>query len=82
MKVTFQQIVTGSVTDFSGVFKMENRMTYHFLQGHDFFEGCRAILVDKDRNPKWNPAKLSEVSPDTVNKYFEPIPGFPDLILN
>ncbi|KAE9556075.1 hypothetical protein FO519_000709 [Halicephalobus sp. NKZ332] len=82
LKVTFQQIMTGSVSDLAGVFKMEARMTHHFLQGHDFYEGCRAILIDKDRNPKWNPPKLSDVSVDTVNGYFEPVPGVPDLLLS
>lgn len=73
--------MTGSVTSFPGVFQMEARMTQHFLNGHDFFEGCRAILVDKDRSPKWNPSTLSEVKAESVNKYFEPLAGVPDLEL-
>uniref|UniRef100_A0AC34RJ39 3-hydroxyisobutyryl-CoA hydrolase, mitochondrial n=1 Tax=Panagrolaimus sp. JU765 TaxID=591449 RepID=A0AC34RJ39_9BILA len=82
LKVTYQQLVTGGVTNFADVFKMEARMTQHFLRGHDFYEGCRAILVDKDRNPKWKPSKLSEVSAEVVNSYFEAIPKSEDLILN
>uniref|UniRef100_A0A914QSI7 3-hydroxyisobutyryl-CoA hydrolase, mitochondrial n=1 Tax=Panagrolaimus davidi TaxID=227884 RepID=A0A914QSI7_9BILA len=81
LKVTFQQLMNGSVSNFSSIFTMEHRMTYHFLDGNDFYEGCRAILVDKDRNPKWNPNKLEDISPEDVNKYFSAVYGVEDLIL-
>ncbi|CFO33054.1 enoly-CoA hydratase [Bordetella pertussis] len=42
----------------------------------DFAEGIRALLVDKDRQPRWNPATLSEASDDWVRKFFdEPWPA-------
>ena len=51
---------------------MEYRMAMAFMrEGSDFYEGVRAALVDKDGNPKWNPANLYEVSEDIVNSYFE-----------
>jgi 3-hydroxyisobutyryl-CoA hydrolase len=81
LKVTYQQLINGSVSNFPSVFTMEHRMGYHFLEAHDFYEGCRAILVDKDRNPKWNPSKLEDVSADEVNRYFGPVKGVDDLIL-
>uniref|UniRef100_A0A914YV26 3-hydroxyisobutyryl-CoA hydrolase, mitochondrial n=1 Tax=Panagrolaimus superbus TaxID=310955 RepID=A0A914YV26_9BILA len=81
LKVTYQQLINGSVSDFPSVFTMEHRMGYHFLEANDFYEGCRAILIDKDRNPKWNPSKLEDVSADAVNRYFGPISGVEDLIL-
>lgn len=43
--------------------------------GHEFYEGVRAALIDKDRKPKWKPAKLADVSPMEVEKHFEPIAG-------
>ena len=41
------------------------------VKGDDFFEGVRATLIDKDKNPKWNPAKISDVSTEEIqNEYF------------
>lgn len=38
----------------------------------EFVEGVRAVIIDKDRNPKWSPARLEDVTPDIVEKYFTP----------
>lgn len=51
-------------------------MAVQFTRRHDFTEGVRALLVDKDRQPKWQPATLAEVSAAEVNAYFEPPAGF------
>jgi enoyl-CoA hydratase len=40
------------------------------LRGHDFVEGVRAAVVDKDRNPIWHPARLEEVGPELVELHF------------
>jgi enoyl-CoA hydratase len=40
-----------------------------FLDGHDFMEGIRAAVVDKDRNPRWSPSTLEDVSPEAVDRY-------------
>lgn len=51
------------------------RLTLMYTQaGHDFYEGVRAILVDKDNKPKWSPATLEEVTPDIVLGHFTPLP--------
>ncbi|MBO6559240.1 MAG: enoyl-CoA hydratase/isomerase family protein [Nisaea sp.] len=48
----------------------EFALVQSFLAGEDFFEGVRALLVDKDRTPKWSPASLADVSAETVETYF------------
>ncbi len=50
------------------------------LRQHDFYEGVRAALVDKDRNPRWQPARLEEVREEHIAPYFAAHSGnlFPD----
>ena len=49
--------------------------------GHDMREGIRAQIIDKDRNPQWNPATLEDVDADLVCSFFAEVPGYPDLAL-
>jgi hypothetical protein len=54
---------------------MEFRITQGCMRpGADFYEGIRALLVDKDNSPKWSPAELSQVTDEVVNSFFAPIP--------
>lgn len=61
--------------------EQEYRVGLRFLAGPDFREGIRAQVVDKDRNPRWRPATLAEVSRDDVESYFAPL-GDRELILS
>ncbi len=38
----------------------------------EFIEGVRAAIIDKDRNPKWSPSRLEDVTPEIMARYFEP----------
>ncbi|XP_063218020.1 3-hydroxyisobutyryl-CoA hydrolase, mitochondrial [Bacillus rossius redtenbacheri] len=58
----------------------EFRVACHCLKGHDFFEGVRALLIDKDK-PKWKPASLEEVTDDFVASFFAPLPPDQELVL-
>ena len=42
------------------------------LASHDFYEGVRAAVIDKDRNPQWRPARLAEVTEADIAAYFRP----------
>ncbi len=78
LKVTLQQLRRGGSMDYDSCVTMEYRMVQHFIAGHDLFEGIRAVLVDKDRNPSWRPAALVDVPDEAVDRYFEPL-GARDL---
>lgn len=51
----------------------ELRAASHVLLGHDFYEGVRAAIVDKDRNPQWKPNSLEQVSNRDIESYFAPV---------
>ena len=53
LKITFHQLGLGVGMDIEAALALEYRMTQHCMAGHDFFEGIRALLVDKDRKPRW-----------------------------
>ena len=54
------------------VLRQEYRTTCGSLRSHDFVEGIRAQVIDKDRNPKWSPASLAAVTTADVEAYFAP----------
>ncbi len=45
------------------------------LNGHDFYEGVRAAVIDKDRNPIWSPAQLGEVDQEGLVSAIKPLPS-------
>jgi enoyl-CoA hydratase/carnithine racemase len=55
------------------VLAQDYRVSSASLRSHDLVEGIRAQLVDKDRNPKWSPASLAQVSAADVEAYFAPV---------
>jgi enoyl-CoA hydratase len=54
------------------VLRQEYRTSCACSQSHDFVEGTRAQVIDKDRNPKWSPASLAAVTTADVEAYFAP----------
>jgi enoyl-CoA hydratase len=73
LKITFRQIREGKRLDFDECMKMEYRMVNRIVAGHDFYEGVRATIVDKDGAPNWRPADLSGVTNADVDAYFAPL---------
>ena len=54
----------------------EFRLCVRLFEDGEFIEGVRALMVDKDRKPKWSPARLEEVRPELVTAYLAPLaPG-------
>ena len=77
LKLTLEGLRRGASCQSIGEdLKMEYRMSTACLRPNsDFFEGVRAMLVDKDRSPKWNPPTAEEVTTEMVEEFFAPIRG-------
>jgi len=73
MSVTLRQLIVGRGYDLEQALALEYRLTQHFMAGYDFYEGVRAVVVDKDQNPRWQPATLAEVTDGAVTGYFAPL---------
>ncbi|HEX4112837.1 MAG TPA: enoyl-CoA hydratase/isomerase family protein, partial [Stellaceae bacterium] len=75
LKITHRQIRAGRHLSFEECMRMEWRLVNRVIAGHDFYEGTRAAIIDKDRKPRWQPARLEDVSEHAVACYFAPLPG-------
>ncbi len=73
MCLTFEQLARGANLEFDEAMRMEYRIVSRVLKGHDFFEGVRALIIDKDKAAKWSPSSIEEVSDDAIRTYFEPL---------
>jgi enoyl-CoA hydratase len=73
LKITLRQLALGQDYDLDAALALEYRLTQHVMAGYDFFEGVRAMLIDRDRKPQWRPATLAEVTDSMVDAYFAPI---------
>ena len=71
LKVTLAQIQKAKHMSMAECINMDYCLVGHFMQDHDFYEGVRALLVDKDKSPKWQPSSLSGVTAAKVSSYFE-----------
>ncbi|XP_071384496.1 3-hydroxyisobutyryl-CoA hydrolase, mitochondrial isoform X1 [Centroberyx affinis] len=78
LKITYKQLQAGASLSLQDVLVMEYRLSQACLRGCDFYEGVRALLVDKDQSPKWNPSSLEEVSDQSVEECFSSL-GEKDL---
>ncbi len=77
-EVSLRQLQRGAILSFDDCMVMEYRMVQTCMAGHEFFEGVRALLIDKGRKPVWSPADLAGVTDAMVEAYFEPL-GAGDL---
>uniref|UniRef100_A0A3P9LTL9 3-hydroxyisobutyryl-CoA hydrolase n=1 Tax=Oryzias latipes TaxID=8090 RepID=A0A3P9LTL9_ORYLA len=80
LKITYRQLQAGATLSLQEVLVMEYRLSQACMRGCDFYEGVRAVLVDKDQSPKWNPSTLEEVSEHSVDECFSSL-GEKDLTL-
>jgi enoyl-CoA hydratase len=76
--LAFAQLRKGADLDFEACMRLEHRIVSHILKGHDFYEGVRAVIVDKDNQPDWKPQRIADVQPADIERYFQ-LPDGGDL---
>jgi enoyl-CoA hydratase len=59
--------------DLAATLAEDYRLACRFLEGHDFYEGVRAALVDRDHAPRWQPGRLADVGNAEIDAYFAPL---------
>ena len=75
LKLALAQMRAGAKLSFHACMQTEFRIVSRVIHGHDFYEGVRAVIVDKDNAPQWRPAALAEISEAEIERHFAPLPG-------
>lgn len=81
LKITLRHLREAKSKDLRAVLATDYRLACRCLEGHDFAEGVRAALIDKDNLPVWRPARITDVTEAMVTAYFAPLEGGADLDL-
>jgi enoyl-CoA hydratase len=76
MKVSLRLMREGAkLQSFAEELKVEYRLGGRIVRTHDFQEGVRAVIVDKDNSPKWSPAAPEGVTDKMLDAFFAPLPA-------
>jgi enoyl-CoA hydratase len=70
LKVALKSLRLGKNISFEECMQMEFRMVNKVMNDHDFYEGVRALIIDKDNNTSWKPSNIYEVEENFVDKFF------------
>jgi len=81
LKIAFEQVQRGGSLDFAEAMQTEFRIVNRVAREPEFYEGIRAVVIDKDNAPKWNPPSLESVSEEKVKSYFAPLSASEELRL-
>jgi len=75
MKVALRLLKEGAhMATFADEMRQEYAVGAHVVQRHDFLEGVRAVIVDKDNAPRWDPATAEGVTEHMIDTIFAPLP--------
>ncbi|RDJ23522.1 enoyl-CoA hydratase/isomerase family protein [Bosea caraganae] len=78
--IAFEQMRRGATLDFNEAMRTEYRIVSRIARSPEFYEGVRAVVIDKDHAPRWQPASLEAVKPEAIAEYFAPL-GADELVL-
>jgi len=81
LKVALEQMKRGAECPFDECMRMEFRIVSRVVYGHDLYEGVRAVIVDKDNAPRWQPASSAAVTDADIARHFETL-GKDELVLS
>jgi enoyl-CoA hydratase len=79
LKIALEQMRRGRDWSFEECMRAEFRIVSRVACGEDFYEGIRAVIIDKDNRPRWRPATLAAVTDDIVARHFAPLHAELDL---
>ncbi len=77
--IALRQMQIGGQMSFAQAMKTEFRIVQRIAEGVDFYEGVRAVIIDKDHTPRWHPASIEQLDPAAIDTYFAPLPDDLDL---
>ena len=77
--IALRQMQIGAGLSFEEAMTVEFRIVSRICRRHDFYEGVRAVIVDKDNRPQWRPARAVDVTKEDIDAYFAPL-GADDLV--
>jgi enoyl-CoA hydratase len=70
LKLALAQMRRGRDWSFEDCMRAEWRIVSRVAYGEDFYEGIRAVIIDKDNRPRWRPATLAEITDAEVERHF------------
>ncbi len=73
LSIVYKQMQYGLELEFDAAMVLEYRIVSRIVFSLDFFEGVRAIIIDKDHTPLWTPAHLEDISQIEIDRYFAPL---------
>ena len=73
LAIALRQMQIGADLGIDEALRVEFRIAARILQTHDYYEGVRAIVIDKDQRPKWRPSPIEAVGAADIDYYFEPL---------
>jgi len=77
--IALHQVRIGGSLSFEECMRIEFRVVTHILEGHDFYEGVRSVLIDRDNAPAWRPARFEDLDRAAVEAHFTTVPARGDL---
>ncbi len=71
--IALRQMALGADLSFEDAMRLEFRIVSRICRGHDFYEGVRATIIDKDQSPRWRPGPGEALQEAAIAEYFAPL---------